>query len=181
MFKRITNPMVRGLLEWLAAIGFAVVLVFVVRNFLFRMAHVDGNSMSPTLSDGDMVVLNRFSYVFSSPRAGDIVAFPNPNNPSEHFIKRVIGMPGDTIDLREGVFYLNAVPLDDDFSRDVVFALGDMVFPVTMPEGLYFVLGDNRNGSMDSRFTSVGMIEGRDMIGRAVLRIWPLGSFGRVR
>ena len=178
--NRIANPYVRSLLEWILAIGLAVLLFFIVRQFLFRVAHVTGSSMVPTLSHGDMVVLNRWSYLFSSPRLGDIVAFPNPEDPSEYYIKRVIGIPGDVVDLRDGVFYVNGELLDDAFSYDQVIALGDTVFPVTVPEGRFFVLGDNRNGSLDSRFASVGTIDGSDMVGRVLLRVWPIASFGRV-
>jgi len=181
MFKnRIANPAVRGLVEWILAIGLAVMLFFVLRMFVFRIAHVDGTSMVPTLSDGDMLVLNRAAVVFGELRAGDIVAFPYQGNPSEHFIKRVIGVAGDVVDLVDGVFLVNGVPLDDDFSYETVWAAGNAAFPVTVEEGRLFVLGDNRNGSKDSRYNSVGTVCIDDVIGRVLVRIWPFGALGRV-
>jgi len=181
MFKnRIANPAVRGLVEWVLAIGLAIVLFFVLRMFIFRIAHVDGTSMVPTLSDGDMLVLNRAAVVFGEPRVGDIVAFPYTGNPSEHFIKRVIGVSGDVVDLVDGVFLVNGVPLDDEFSSDVIWSAGNAAFPVTVDEGRLFVLGDNRNGSKDSRYSSVGTVSKDDVIGRVLVRVWPFGALGRV-
>ena len=177
--KRISNPILRNLLEWVLAAGLALLLFFVMRTFVFRLATVSGPSMLPSLRDGDMVFLNRFSYLFIEPQIGDIVAFPNPNDPSEHYIKRVIGAPGDTIDWHMGAFYINGYPLDDSFSHEAVSA-GDVRFPITIEEGYFFVLGDNRNQSMDSRNSAVGNVPGRVMVGRVAFRIWPLNALGRV-
>ena len=178
--QRITNPIIRGLVEWLIAIGLAVILFFVLRMFLFRVAHVSGHSMMPTLSCGDRVILNRAAVVFGTARAGDIVAFPYPNNPSEYYIKRVIGVSGDIVDLIGGRFYVNGDPLKDMFSYDIVWSVGSAAFPVTVEEGRVFVLGDNRNGSKDSRYASVGTIANQDILGRVLVRVWPLGALGQV-
>ena len=178
--NRITNPVIKGLVEWILAIGLAVILFFVLRMFLFRVAHVSGDSMAPTLSNGDRVILNRAAVVFGTMRAGDIVAFPYPNNPSEYYIKRVIGVSGDVVDLVGGSFYVNGEPLADAFSHDMVWSTGNVAFPVTVEEGRVFVLGDNRNESKDSRNTSVGTISDQDILGRVLVRVWPIGSFGQV-
>ncbi|MCL1884433.1 MAG: signal peptidase I [Defluviitaleaceae bacterium] len=174
------NSFWRGVADWLVSLGLAVLLFFVIRNFVFRTAHVDGNSMTPTLEHGDMVVLNRFVYLISSPGAGDIVAFPFNENPSEHYIKRVVAVPGDTVDLVDGFFWINDELLDDEFSAAPTIVLGDVSFPITIEDNHFFVLGDNRNGSQDSRASSVGTIYARDMVGRASLRIWPISRVGRV-
>ncbi|MCL2216105.1 MAG: signal peptidase I [Defluviitaleaceae bacterium] len=178
--NRIQNPILRGIAEWLIAIAVAALLFLVVRSFLFRVAHVTGNSMEPTLSHGDMVVLNRLSYIFTSPRVGDIVAFPFPEDPSEFYIKRVVAVPGDIVDLRNGIFFINGYILEDDFSLEPTVSFGDVSFPVALGENRFFVLGDNRNGSMDSRFSSVGTIHARDMVGRVAVRIYPFNRLGRV-
>jgi len=148
--------------------------------------------MEPTLQHGNMVVLNRFSYLFSEPSIGDIVAFPYPQDPSEYYIKRIIAGPGDLVDLRHFSppgqivdlrhfrFYVNNEPLDDRFSTYPVLVSGDVVFPVLVPENMFFVLGDNRNGSVDSRWQSVGTIYASDMVGRVAIRIWPFNAFGSV-
>jgi len=177
--NRISNPILRNIVEWVLACVLALLLYFVVRTFFFRLATVSGPSMLPSLRDGDMVFLNRFSYLFIEPQVGDIVAFPNPNNPSEHYIKRVIGAPGDIIDVRMGVFYINNLPLNDAFSHEVVSS-GDVRFPITVEDGHFFVLGDNRNHSMDSRNTAVGNVAGDVMVGRVAFRLWPLNALGRV-
>jgi len=180
-YKRISNPILRTIVEWLFAIAVAVLVFFVVRSFVFRMAHVTGNSMDPTLINNDMVVLNRFAYVFGSPRVGDIVAFPVAHEQGEHYIKRIIAGPGDVVDLSDGQFFVNGIPLDDEFSDEAIILHGDVVFPITVEQGRYFVLGDNRNGSMDSRFAVVGNIENHVMVGRAVFRVWPFNRIGMVR
>jgi signal peptidase I len=166
--------------EWILSIAIGVLIFFVIRSFVFRLAHVDGSSMEPTLFHGDMIILNRFTYLFSDPQVGDIVAFPYPQNPSEYYIKRIIAVPGDVVDLRDSGFYINGVALSDEFADYPIIARGDVVFPVTVAEGHYFMLGDNRNGSVDSRFRSVGTIAARNMVGKVALRIWPLERLGTV-
>jgi len=177
---RIRNPFLRGLIEWGLVIGLALLLALLTRAFLFRVTRVTGYSMEPTLSHGDILILNRFSYLFSSPRAGDIVAFPYPEDPSAYFIKRVIAGAGDTVDLQDNQFLVNGAPLDDPFSQEPIRASWNVNFPVTVEEGRHFVLGDNRNGSRDSRNVTVGNVSGNDMVGKVLIRIWPLSSFGRV-
>jgi signal peptidase I len=180
MFKnRIANPYVRSLIEWLFAIGLAVLFFFVARNYLFRMAHVTGSSMEPTLNHGDMLVLNRLGWLFSGPREGDVVAFPSRLDPSDNLIKRVIGLPGDRIDLIDGAFYINDNRLEDEFSQERIAPRWDAEFPLVVPEGTVFVLGDNRNGSLDSRFSVVGNVPVTEVVGRVSIRVWPLGGFGR--
>jgi len=178
--SRIANPILRNLAELIIFTLLAILVFFVLRTFLFRNASVMGNSMSPTLNHGDMVILNRLSYYFISPRVGDIVAFPYQGNPSEVYIKRVVGVPGDIVDFNDGQFFVNNQPLNDSFSSDQVFAIGDVTFPIIVESGRFFVLGDNRNVSKDSRFVSVGNVPESDMIGKSFVRIWPLHSFGRV-
>lgn len=180
LVRRIRNPILRNLAEWAVSIVLGVLLFLIVRSFVFRLAHVEGNSMEPTLIHGDMVILNRFSYLFSEPRLGDIVAFPYPQDPSEFYIKRIVAAPGDVVDLLNGAFYVNGSQLQDAFSDDVILAIGDVDFPVIIEDGRFFVLGDNRNGSVDSRFRSVGTVHARDMVGRVAVRVWPMSRLGQV-
>ncbi|MCL2049567.1 MAG: signal peptidase I [Defluviitaleaceae bacterium] len=180
LYKNIKNPFFRAVVEWLSTFAFAFLIVMFIHGFLFRIANVDGGSMTPTLLHGDRVILNKLVYRFSSPQAGDIVAFLYTGERSEFFIKRVIAVPGDIVDFKENAFYVNGERLDDDFSAEDTHG-GDMVFPVTVQDGRYFVLGDDRNRSQDSRFVSVSTVPAGDMVGRARLRVWPLGRVGRVR
>jgi len=178
--SRIKSPVVRSLVEWVLAIGLALLLFLVLRMYLFRIAHVSGESMSPTLTDGDRVILNRAAIVFGDPRPGDIVAFPYPGNPSEYHIKRVIGVSGDVVDFANGEFIVNGEPLSDAFSHELIWSNVTVSFPVTVEEGRVFVLGDNRNASKDSRYSTVGTIENQEIIGRVLVRIWPFDAFGQV-
>jgi signal peptidase I len=127
-----------------------------------------------------VLILNRFSYLFTSPGVGDIVAFPYPKDPSDFFIKRVIAVSGDVVDLRDDQFFVNGQPLDDDFSHVPVLNRGSMSFPLTVEEGHLFLLGDNRNVSRDSRCTTVGTVPESEMLGKVLVRFWPFSSFGRV-
>jgi len=181
MFERIQSPILRTLLDWLFSILFALLVFFVVRGFIFRTAQVDGTSMVPTLEHGDMLILNKFAYVIGKPQVGDIVAFPYAQNKSEYYIKRVIAEAGDEVDLRAGSFWVNNVQLKDNFSHEAIITTGDVEFPIEIEDGHFFVLGDNRNGSRDSRFTSVGTIHEKEIIGRAGVRFWPLKRIGTVR
>jgi len=180
MKDRISNPIVKSLVEWIIAIGLALLLFLVLRMFVFRVAHVSGVSMAPTLSHDDRVILNRAAIVFGEPRAGDIVAFPYPGNLDEYHIKRVIGVPGDVIDFAGGRFYVNGEPLSDPFSYEAVWSVGNVDFPVTVEEGRVFLLGDNRNVSRDSRCVTVGNVHESEMLGKVFIRFWPFSSFGRV-
>jgi signal peptidase I len=184
---RIQNPYLRNLVEWLLVIAVAVVFFVAMRFFIFRLAHVDGISMEPTLKHRDLVVLSRITYILGNPKQGDIVAFPYSENPSEHYIKRVIGVPGDVIDIVGGQFTVNGVPLVDAFANDSIYIFGDVAFPTPpIQDGYYFLLGDNRNGSKDSRYTSVGYdgygcVPKNKIVGKVVIRLWPLNRFGAAR
>ncbi|MCL2363939.1 MAG: signal peptidase I [Defluviitaleaceae bacterium] len=178
--ERVANPVARTLIEWFIAAALAILFFLIMRNFVFRVAHVTGSSMEPTLEHGDMVVLNRVGWLVFGPRVGDIVAFPYRLDPTENYIKRVIALAGDVVDLRDGVFYVNDARLEDDFSFERIIQRGDETFPFTVPEGTLFVLGDNRNGSKDSRFTAVGAVPVSDVVGRVAVRVWPWRSIGGV-
>ncbi|MCL1786652.1 MAG: signal peptidase I [Defluviitaleaceae bacterium] len=167
-------------MEWVVVIGLALLLALLARTFLFRITRVTGYSMEPSLSHGDVLILNRFSYLFTSPRVGDIVAFPYPKDPSDFFIKRVIAVSGDIVDLQNDQFLVNGQPLEDAFSNVPVLNRGTMAFPLTVEAGHLFLLGDNRNVSRDSRCITVGTVPERDMLGKVLVRFWPLSSFGRV-
>lgn len=179
MLKRyIPDEKLRNTCEWLLMIAVAAGLYLLIHKFVFINATVMGNSMEPSFSHGDKVMVTGFSYWFSKPAYYDVVAFPYKANPGEYYIKRIIGLPGDKVDLVGNCFTINGEPLEDDFSDEPIYALGDTIFPITVPEGSYFVLGDNSNESMDSRYTSVGCVPEDDIIGKASFRIWPPEKIG---
>ena len=178
--KYITNEKIANIAEWVLAIVAAVVISLFIRQFIFTTAIVSGPSMAPTLHHGDRVIINRIAMRLSSPSFGDIVAFPYPANPEDKHIKRVVGVPGDYIEVLNSLLFINGELLYDDFSLDGVFPTGDMHFPFTVGEGEYFMLGDNRSNSKDSRFASVGLIQEDSIIGKAWLRFMPFRALGIV-
>jgi len=184
--KWIPNKAIRNITEWALVLATAVLAAFLITTFLARRADVSGKSMEPTLSHGDVVVVNRTAYWFSEPKYGDIVVFPFPGDPSEYYIKRVVGLPGDEIGWVNGFFTRNGELLDDGFSSEPVFPLeypnnGLLTFPVEVPAGTCFVLGDNRGASQDSRYSIVGCVPFKKLIGKVSLRVFPLSSFGGVK
>ena len=167
--------------EWAAGIICVAALLLITRNFIFRTALISGPSMEPTLYHGERVVVMKLPYIFGSPELNDVVAFPYRENPSQLFVKRVIGLPGDVVDIIDRRMTINGVELDDAFTEGLMVSVGDVVFPITVPENAYFVMGDHRNSSNDSRFTNVGCIGKKEMLGKLVLRFWPPGQFGKIR
>ena len=170
----------KTLAEWAIAVLAALLLFFFVRNYVFRVADVSGHSMEPTLSHGDFVLLSRIGFWFGEPQIGDIIAFPFQENPSEFYIKRVVGTPGDVVDFQNNRFIVNGQESYYGFAQVDIISRGDIVLPMIIEADEYFVLGDNRNSSKDSRYQAVGSIAEAEMLGRAVLRIWPISRFGRV-
>ena len=149
-----------------------VVVVLVVNNFLLINAKIPSESMEQTIMTGDRVFGNRLAYVFGDPERYDIIIFKYPDNEKELFIKRIIGMPGETVEIKDGKVYINGSkePLKDSFTPET--PVGDYG-PYTVPENSYFVLGDNRNYSKDSRFWNNPYVAEDKILGKAVLKYFP--------
>jgi signal peptidase I len=162
-----------ALAEMLQTILIAV-LLFLAVNLVTARIRVEGSSMEPSLHDGQMVVVNRLAYRWSGPSRGDIVVFYFPLDPSRRFIKRVIGLPGDSVEAREGLVYVNGMALDEPYlAAPPRYAGTWQVEPDTL-----FVLGDNRNNSDDSQ--NWGPLPMDKVIGKAVLVYWPLPDIGLI-
>lgn len=157
--------------EYVETVGGAVVLAVFIMVFIARAFTVDGPSMLPTLHSGERLLIDKLTYRFREPHRGEIVVFRYPADPSHHFIKRVIGLPGDRIDIRGGVVYVNGVALDEEYTSSPTY--GRFTSGV-VPDGHYFVLGDNRNNSQDSRSPLVGYVPKKLITGRALVRYWPV-------
>ena len=159
-------------MEYLKMIIFVVVVVLVVNNFLLINAKIPSESMEQTIMTGDRVFGNRLAYLFDKPERFDIVIFKYPDHEKELFIKRIIGMPGETVEIRDGKVYIDGAkePLDDSFTPEE--PLGDYG-PYVVPEDSYFMLGDNRNYSKDSRFWNNPYVAEDKILGKAVLRYFP--------
>ncbi len=176
------------MVDWLDAMVVTIFCIVLIFTFAFRMVGVEGTSMLQTLQNGDKVVL---SNLFYTPAKGDIVVisrtnqqFQNGDTP-EPLIKRIIALAGDTVDLRDGLVYVNDEPIDEPYLEDGTLteprSFNGITFPVEVPEGHAFVLGDNREVSKDSRSADVGMVDTHYILGKAVLRVWPFSSFEVIR
>ncbi len=165
--------------DYLKTIIFVVVIVLLLNQFVLINARIPSESMQNTIVVGDQIFGNRLAYRKSDPERFDIVIFRYPDDPSQLFIKRVIGLPGDNVEIYDGKVYINGsdTPLDDSFCPET--PIGDFG-PYVVPEGSYFMLGDNRNWSKDSRFWENTFVEKDDILGKAVLRYWPLNKIGLV-
>ena len=165
--------------DYLVLIAIALSIAILFTRFIAIRSVVDGSSMNPTLTDRDNVLVNRVTYAFSEPQRFDIVVFELKSEPGTFYIKRVIGLPGETVTIRDGEVYINGARLEGDvYGNAPVRRPGRAAEGVTLGEGEYFVMGDNRNNSLDSRFNEPGSIQKHQLIGKVLLRIWPLSSFG---
>ncbi|SHI80961.1 signal peptidase I [Geosporobacter subterraneus DSM 17957] len=159
--------------EWLETIAIAVVLAIIIKTFLFDLILVDGNSMMPTLADGERLIVYKAGYLIHKPQPGDLVVFRYPHEPKYNFIKRVIAVEGDTIEINNGEVLVNEHPLEEPYIMEIT--LGDF-HKRLVPENTIFVLGDNRNNSKDSRSEDVGFVPVSQVKGEALLKIWPLSK-----
>ncbi len=155
---------------------FVLLLTWLLITFVIQRTEVEGSSMEGTLSHGDNLFVDKISYRFNEPERFDIIVFPFQYQEDTYYIKRIIGLPGETIQIDEkGNIYIDGEILQESYGREVIKPdnLGRAAEPVTLGEDEYFVMGDNRNNSSDSRTELVGNIHRDDIIGRAWVRIWP--------
>jgi signal peptidase I len=167
----------RSILEWILVIGGALAVALLVKTFLLQAFYIPSESMVHTLEVGDRVLVNKLSYDLHDVNRGDIIVFEKPPGEGgdiEDLIKRVVGLPGETIEGRDGQVFIDGEPLDEPY-LDAGVVTSDFG-PVEVPEGQVFMMGDNRPNSRDSRF--FGPIDQETIVGRAFLRVWPIGSFG---
>ncbi|WP_227766682.1 signal peptidase I [Zhaonella formicivorans] len=163
--------------ELLESIAIAVILAFVIRIFLFQPFYIPSGSMEPTLMIGDRIIVNKITYRFSEPKRGDVIVFKYPLEPKRDYIKRVVGLPGETLEIKDGTLYINDRPTPEEYLPPNV-PLADYG-PITIPKNAYFMMGDNRSNSQDSRFW--GTLQRDYIIGKAVLIFWPLNRFGTIK
>ena len=184
------------ILNWIEAIAFAVVISLLIRGFVFETVVVDGSSMENTLQSGDRLILYTLGYYFTPPKRGDIVVlqvregmlkfipfleeFPLfkkaiPDLTEIDYIKRVVGVPGDTIEFIDGKVYVNGDPMREPYSNGETFA---GMSKITVEENTVFVMGDNRKNSRDSR--ELGLVPYNRIKGKAIFRIWPLKKSGSI-
>lgn len=169
----------KEILEWVQAIAIALVIAIVIRTYVFSLIKVNGHSMLPTLHHNERLVVVKLGY---TPKQGDIIILNPPEKERGPFVKRVIAVEGQTvnIDFEKHKVYVDGVALEEDYINEPTIQRGNIAFPVTVPEDHVFVMGDNRNNSRDSRYTDVGMIPYKEIIGKVTIRIWPLNRLGSV-
>ena len=156
--------------DWAVSILIAVALALFIRYFIVELYLVEGPSMRPTLVNSERLVVNKFIYYFRQPERGEILVFRYPRDPSRDFIKRVIAIPGDTIEIKDGRVFVNQQLMNEPYILSKT--RGD--YPLTtIPEGHIFVMGDNRNNSEDSRFADVGFVPYELVKGKAMMVFWP--------
>lgn len=160
---------------------FVLLLTWFLITFVIQRTEVDGTSMEGTLSHGDNLFVDKISYRFKDPERFDIIVFPFQYQEDTYYIKRIIGLPGETIQIDEkGNIYIDGERLKESYGLEVIKPenIGRAAEPITLGEDEYFVMGDNRNNSSDSRTEIVGNIHRDDIIGRAWVRIWPFEKMG---
>lgn len=172
----------KSILNFSIYILVVLVLTLLVVRYVGQRTVVMGHSMEPTLSDQDNLLVDKLSYRLHDPKRFDVVVFPYQYADKTYFIKRIIGLPGETVRIDDtGSIYINDELLMEAYGKEVIEDPGIARDGITLGADEYFVLGDNRNDSSDSRFVSVGNIKGSQIIGKAFLRIYPFSAFGRIR
>lgn len=166
---------------WLLYILVIIGISYLVITFVGQRTQVSGSSMETTLSDGDQLIVDKISYRFRDPARYDIVVFPYKYEKNTYYIKRIIGLPGETVQIVDGYVYIDGQKLDEHYGNEVMKNPGIAEEPLVLGADEYFVLGDNRNNSQDSRAANVGVIHKDDLLGRAWVRIWPFDKFGVIK
>jgi len=161
--------------EYAESFAIAIVLALFIIFFVAQSFLVQGSSMEPSLHDGQRLLVDKVTYRFREPRRGEVVVFGYPKDPRRKFIKRIVGLPGDVVEIRNRQLVINNEPIAEDYIRGPMY---QPFGPYTVPEGTVWVLGDNRNNSEDSRFADVGPVPMERVVGRALFVYWPPATSG---
>lgn len=173
------HPLLRTILSVLVCITVALILSLLITKYVAHHTSVEGSSMEPTLFNGDQLIVEKFSYYFHDPERYDVIVFPFSENVS--YIKRIIGLPGDIIQIKNGVVYLNGEIMDEHYGKEEwIREPGLAEEEIVLNEDEYFVLGDNRNASVDSRKEEVGVIKRSQIQGKAWVRFYPFDEMSTV-
>ncbi|MCM1540281.1 MAG: signal peptidase I [Blautia sp.] len=175
------NKVLREMISTLLYLLIVLCLTYFVINYVGQRTEVWGASMESTLNHGDNLIVDKITYRFRDPQRFDIIVFPFQYEDNTYYIKRIIGLPGETVQIgQDGTIYIDGEVLEENYGREIIKPenIGIAANPVTLGADEYFVMGDNRNNSSDSRTEVVGNIHRDDIIGRAWMRIWPLSKIG---
>ena len=175
------NRIMRELLNTAIYLLCVLGAVWLVITFVGQRTEVEGASMENTLHNGDNLIVDKLSYRFHDPERFDIIVFPFQFQDNTYYIKRIIGLPGETVQIMDdGSIYINGEKLEENYGMEVIKpeTIGRAAEPIELGDDEYFVMRDNRNNSSDSRTDMVGNIKRENIIGKAWLRIWPVSDFG---
>ena len=176
--KKINTGLLREIAIWTSEIFLTIAAVVILVSFFGFRVSVVGPSMSPTLENGEKILVNRFIYKLFDPKQNDLVVFlPNGNEKSHYYIKRVIGVPGDTVQIKDGAVYVNGEALVEQVNVSAIENALLAEEEITVGEDEYFLLGDNRNNSEDSRYASIGNVKKEYIIGKAWCIVSPWDRF----
>ena len=186
--KPLKKRIISALLEISLYVVIAVVCIFVVPKYVVQRTEVSGPSMENTLHNKDNILVEKLSYRFGDPKRFDIIVFYHFDDPEvrdkedsscyDFYVKRIIGLPGETVQIVDDIIYINGEPLEEHYGKNPITESGVADEPFTLDEDEYFVLGDNRKVSQDSRYEAVGNIARADIVGKAWFRMYPFSKFG---
>ncbi|MCQ4924488.1 signal peptidase I [Tissierella carlieri] len=204
-YKKANKSFLREVLEWIMTIGITIIVTLFVLGNIFSMTEVNGESMEPTFVDGEKIFIYKLGYSFSQPKAGEIAILSKSESKKgiiintitegkdiidniyskitknievKYIIKRVIAIPGDVVDIKDGYVTVNGQKLEESYVRGQTFENSNFSYPLTIPENKVFVLGDNRENSTDSRI--LGLIDYEQIKGKVVFRLWPVKRVGKI-
>lgn len=180
--KKFNLPLFKEILTWIGEIILIIVIAGICVSFFGVRTTVVGQAMAETLFNGDQILINKFQYMISNPKQGDVVVFlPNGNEKSHYYVRRVIAVPGDTVQIKEGAIYVNDKRYTEEIEVSSIEEAGIASEPMTLEDGEYFVLGDNRNNSEDSRFANIGNVKEEYILGKAWFYFRSIGKMGFIK
>lgn len=179
--KKFNMPLFKEILGWIFQITIVIFVAYFIVNFWGGRSTVVGQAMADTLTSGEEVIIDRFVYAITNPKSGDVIVFlPNGNEKSHYYVRRVIGVPGDKLQIKDGAVYINGKLYDEKIEVAAMEESGLAGTEIVLGEGEYFVLGDNRNNSEDSRYANIGNVKKEYIIGKAWFRFNSLRDMGFV-
>ena len=177
--KKVNIPIIKEVVTWIIEIAIVLGIALVFVYYIGLRTSAVGQSMMPVLTNKQEILINRFIYLLTDPKPNDIIVFlPNGNEKSHYYVKRVVGTPGDTVQIKEGIVFVNGEPFEEAGEMDAILDAELAAEEIILAEDEYFVLGDNRNNSEDSRYANIGNVKKQHIIGKAWFIVSPYEDFG---